>query len=1598
MKKLLFLLLCNSPVIYAMDASLLVLRIPAATTTEEQIATLTDKGQTDELMEIFLSYGDLPPVSLKPITGHEDTTPLRLRTMHTMQLDEIDSTASDKALKACNDCRKACKNAAELHHPLAQAFMQRNIVLFDPSTITTTVSLTVLEKYLAAEQYHRALSLLRDLIVELTDQFLAERRMKSTKQLEEQLKEFKETNTTIAKKSFIDMATRMHIQIYGKLQATANAFKNECIAFVELKTFNGIEWYNMLRASKTGIPDAIEEHGTMKVLTGLLSKYEAIVNTLIAGNLRRFGTVREKLFSDHKASIVRKEFEGTHLQQSINDYLRLYPGLPPITQYDKFYQILFRAAAQHESLKQELLEASFYFAKLYYRLIGDDATSDQLFEAYNMFLSATQEKAAEYFLSRATNALAYEASRVESNNTLHAAQMYSLKGDDIENPIVKDLYYRIALNLGEKALESEQPPETVLWIAAVYYKAACLCTELEDKPDLYAHAVSSMDERISLHEKSPDNALKRGQAASLLYKTAAGLNLCMATQQGDIEPSDAFKAFLLDDEGRVHFSKGSFADMSETDQFLFDREERTQAMTRALSHVHSMLEALGPDALPYHYEYALLITQHALSLYEPSEEYEAALQQRAEYLHQKMNHPNYAPSTQDYLEAFTIIDELIGSTSSQLRKGQLLGVALSYLNKSTSSDLPSYLRTLDMCLMLVKRHSEKDVPFPSSLRKTIYSQAVDISKEALEAFGEDLPQQTVQSWHASLMQALGDRALKCSSFKTTGTMAHMLCETALLCQDRTLISSLLHQGAKHIEQARTLYPEKVWPGPEITYLLSLIYQTLSQLQTKASYLQGDEEYKNQAEQFSQETDETDETLELIKKRYPELYLYVGRGIPEFLTTTLHRRNELEEFLGQVYHQQGCLEALEVTSKVYKYNRSDEFGAPTVAGIEAEVKATPFIESKKPSPFQPSIEKDDHTEPTTIERAFLLRDNPEAQARLRNKFLRYVTTIPINRRLFLRKRSTLILNTFGFSLALIKRALLLRDDPTAETVFRDTLSHQITTAPKIAQFFSSRGISLPLSDTSEIPLELMQELPNVVTNLRQEYCDELIVLLFLNNMKIWQEYHDDLMVLLLLGDPIACTIIDDTAKLFYTKLFYQESEDTEIVQTCDFLLKPFFTECSPKSKTVEELVNLFKADLRSTALNRLPFLLSGTNQKKLRELLKKHPSQRHATQIHAVALQECNDKIERQVLRLELGDLAEKEIVQRFDIAALHRERCSLIVQNHQLPTFSDYFETFDAFKTVANLDKDSQYDESKEHILAAAQQASEVLCEMIDMLGDEILGESQEQEALTRAHQGLSTRVESLPQEKGLKLREEIGSKLGANALLVTGHILMLKATYDTLKTELALQEKRLLLLLSDSAFQDLQEIDNQLTGTLQATLAIRLVKQRAELMLRPIPQEVTKIRNRLRVLCSEAVRIYDLYFMRCFGASDPQLEDLTAVADTFKKQENVLKKDLKKDLLNDKQASGYPLEGIFANNKVTQRCLLLAQSATYHTRAIDLLGESVSTRQLSDAVKNCLEGYQLAQDAQLPVMQARLACMTLTLLQRLLKQEQSTFPLVLTL
>ena len=56
--------------------------------------------------------------------------------------------------------------------------------------------------------------------------------------------------------------------------------------------------------------------------------------------------------------------------------------------------------------------------------------------------------------------------------------------------------------------------------------------------------------------------------------------------------------------------------------------------------------------------------------------------------------------------------------------------------------------------------------------------------------------------------------------------------------------------------------------------------------------------------------------------------------------------------------------------------------------------------------------------------------------------------------------------------------------------------------------------------------------------------------------------------------------------------------------------------------------------------------------------------------------------------------------------------------------------------------------------------------------------------------------------------------------------------------------------------------------------------------------------------------------------------------------------------------------------------------------QAVNLLGEQVAMEQLSDAVSVCLEGYQLAQNAVKPLIQAQLAVMSLTLLQKLLAHE----------
>ncbi len=944
--------------------------------------------------------------------------------------------------------------------------------------------------------------------------------------------------------------------------------------------------------------------------------------------------------------------------------------------------------------------------------------------------------------------------------------------------------------------------------------------------------------------------LRQDEDAALLYKTAAALNLCLVTKQKPEKEDAAFEAFLLDEIGRVPFIKEPFSPPTKP---LFDKEQRLKAITTALFHADNMFKTLGLRAKTYHCDYALLITQHALTLYTPSERYEALLQQRANYLNYKMNYTNLTPRTADYEEAFESMDELVSKTSNQQKKGALIEYALIFLSKSIDKTLSSYLKALETCLDLIKRHTGQTVPLPLSVREKIYEKAVEISEKALTLFGKNLSREDCEKWHDLLEQALKDQALTHSSFTTTGRLASMLCETALLCKDTTLIASLLYQGACYFEQAE----QKIHSKRKATDLVDQINEILKKLNYTT-------EHENNDHQSSQ-----NEVTPSAK--------------------------ELKEFHEKVKQQKQVLKKVEIIQEViYTNNRFDEFDECTINRIEDLVKRSPFITEKKQ--YRP---KHLSRAAYLIAHASTIKDN--AQAALLKKFLRYVTTFPRHKRLFCRKGDTLSLT------------------------------------------------ALPIT---------------------QELEDN------------WQEYHDDLITLILIQNPVACAIIDTTSQLEYQEKneefingFFQN--DAEEIKIWDHLLTPFLRKHHLPEEKIEEIITLFTEGKRITALKILYKLL---DNKEIKELPTKQPTKKYADK-----LKKCTEKINKY--DLEQSVFEEIDNIKNNKRALLNKKRCSLLIQTQQLPTFKDYWHTFEAFNEIAQL----QDEDAKEFTLPAAQNASEILCEMLDMLGDEILGETQEQEALLLKHTDLFERLEKidfdfLPQVKGLILRKEITDYLGDHALSQTGHILVLKIAYDTHMKELVLQEKHLSQLLNNSVFKNIQAIDDQFTGNLQATKALRLTRDKNKLESDDEPQEAKKLRSRLSTICSEAPRLYDLYFLRCFGGEEPEHNDYLRNAQAFKNEAD----NLGIDLLKEERATGYKLESIRAANKVTQRCLLLFQSATYHMRAINILGEQVAMEQLSDAVSVCLEGYQLAKNAEKPLVQAQLTVMSLTLLQKILEYERT--------
>ena len=974
-----------------------------------EVYALQNDHTAENFYQFFLAYVDIPPLErlyIRRGSKFELNEP-RL-TIPREDIPLANMNWRKKAKHTWKNYKKAGCLAGKFHVLEAYNLIIDNHELFKPEMLSSHSLERVQDTARRSQEYFRALSGLHTLIYEQTLAYLSgyNTTFGTPRVIAQRLKTFSAYFDTIKSKEFRMAKTDLQISQYLLLKDAAESLSEACRNDAKNETLSTV--LNLL-------------NGYTKKPQGPTQKeakepgYIRLVSTLIhPSQINTFGKARAAIagFMDQKEDIVG----SSRIIEATEAFFKYYPGIPMPAYFLHFYTMLFNAATNthDQRLKHQLYRLSNSCARKLFYLVGDDATSNQLFDAFMRFRFAAfscekgQEelsKAACYYFMRGENALAFEAALLENIADIddqahkHEAKAETSKEDGTYlYPLkLRDLYYKTAIDLARRKIYLPSKEEDLLYVSRLYYKRAHNEDDREKKQAHYEEALKVIADRVAKYEaeEEAEGEYFQKKVAARLYQQAAGLNYLCAlkvvtpkAQEPEIKLAD-LEDFVFDHTGTKGFKGGVPSSTTIKVQALFTKRTQQEFLHKAARCVIKMIDILGDEGLLGHINFGLEVTDVALQVLKKEDPlFQTCLRLRLVYLAHRMKGLGKLAQEDDYEEAYRILRQCAYEINDQAKIGKAYESALAYQILAIGKPcIPNKLIACADELLTWASRPTSGYPFPSRLKAPFYERAAAHVQAALRVFKNTVSPKEWEGLFKRFTRALKDPEIKKPSFRLGYIITDSLYKAALKSDD-ALMGRLLIKATESLEELLLLLPKDIWPSADHYHLLEVSYQKLALLQD--ANRERKELFEEKTATYKQYTKE----LKAAKKKmrsFKSLFPY-----SRFQVTSKHK--ELTEFYA--FLEETLTSLNRVTIKIERATLDQESSEEIPE--ELVEKMSTILESVAPKENRmrfPSFKE--KSSQTVLPDAYELLYSPEKRSAQLRKVLQYVSAVPKEKRLFLR---------------------------------------------------------------------------------------------------------------------------------------------------------------------------------------------------------------------------------------------------------------------------------------------------------------------------------------------------------------------------------------------------------------------------------------------------------------------------------------------------------------------------------------------------------------------------------------------------------------------
>ncbi len=804
-----------------------------------------------DLYACFLSYVDIAPLDR-----------CFIRRGSTL---ENNVTANPTAHQTWERYATAWVLAAAAHNQEAVDFLKRgelNRQILVSIPLEEEVRYTLLEKACKTKQFKEAQTFTKTLIKEC---------------LEAYCKEYVELGKIKGIKEALTRLTNLSEQVNDP-SFLAKKESEQVAAYLSLKSAGRLLLEKCSKEKDTRVDKAKE----------LLNRHDYLINVLNAECLPKY--------QEACVLLRKKECDISSLLEAMEDFFTYCPGIPSADHLRFAYTKLCTAALTSDdpSTQAKLYHLGNICARKLYYVLGDAATSDELFEAFLRFRHAafsfgekSKERnslgiAARYYYMRGEHALAFEVAQLEKSPAALSAAASKLEAQadnpELKVPALKDLYYKTALDLTlqKLALLPVCLHNDFVFKAYLHYKRAQNEKNLDKKRAYYQEALACLLEPVQALDKEepydqpPQNDLMR-QEVAVMYRRAAALYYTLVLTRyvpttGLEAPKPDLTAFIFDKHDGYRPYKRFVQEACSTEwPFIFDEETQKKYLKEAARCATALVRKLEKQVPLGYLNFADDMLEFATDVLDKNDPcFERYLTLQKEFLDLRMHSfGEFEESEADCKEITKKFRSIGRKTQDQILKGEVYAQALTCLKQARTGHRqpPSSeeIRTSIAELVSWSEDQGAQLPMPSQFKLPLWADTSSQVALFLSFFQDTISREALKALYATLCPAAEDEELTSPSFEATYLLTNYCYKAAWLSMDPELIGAHLLQATRHLEELLLLLPGDTWPTYEHYYLLGLTLEKAASLSASNPSVQRELEeragiYYAQAKEITQAED------------------------------------------------------------------------------------------------------------------------------------------------------------------------------------------------------------------------------------------------------------------------------------------------------------------------------------------------------------------------------------------------------------------------------------------------------------------------------------------------------------------------------------------------------------------------------------------------------------------------------------------------------------------------------------------------------------------------------------------------------------------------